>query len=172
MSVDKEAKIVAIFCCFSFGGVFDGILDGCGRPINTGWDWGLVEKRGFWEKRVKRTVGFIFILSAVKLTVDKMKMRFLNFDLRFLIEGKTAGNCPKEGSPSPRPNGFPSPPRYGGPSVSNRFAVCGPAGRGGMSGIVFTVRWVGGVAIGISQSKKARAIAICRNISGVGRQLN
>jgi len=42
--------------------------------------------------------------------------------------GSSGGAMDKsvKGPPSPLPNGFPSPPRYGGPSASNRFAVCGP----------------------------------------------
>src|SRR5436190_7895627 len=36
----------------------------------------------------------------------------------------------EEGSPSPRPNGFPSPPRFCCPTRDERFAIRGPPGRG------------------------------------------
>jgi|SRR5579872_2136972 len=57
-------------------------------------------KECFWKKRVKRTVGYNFILSAVKLTADKM--RLLNFDLRFMIGEMLVLARPHPGPPPRR----------------------------------------------------------------------
>src|SRR5436190_1848562 len=55
---------------------------------------------------------------------------------RFVVPQPERFGC-KRSSPSPRPNAFPTPPRFRCPSRDERFAIRGPPGEGESSAVFF-----------------------------------